>query len=65
VCRPPYAAQAPEHAGFRNLKQMEAAYISRVLERNGGSRVKAARELGVHKTTLYRKMKALGISEKK
>jgi PAS domain S-box-containing protein len=65
VCRPPYAAQAPEHAGYRNLKQMEAAYISRVLERNGGSRVKAARELGVHKTTLYRKMKALGISEKK
>jgi PAS domain S-box-containing protein len=40
----------------------ERGAILAALERNGFSRTEAAQELGVHKTTLYRRMKALGIS---
>ncbi|MCP4547653.1 MAG: PAS domain S-box protein [bacterium] len=40
----------------------EAASIRRALERNGFNRLAAARELGIHKTTLYRKIKTLGIT---
>jgi transcriptional regulator of acetoin/glycerol metabolism len=32
------------------------------LARNGYNRLAAAKELGMHKTTLFRKMKKLGIS---
>ena len=31
------------------------------LRRNGWNRAQTARELGIHKTTLYRKMKRYGI----
>ncbi|NPU85201.1 MAG: sigma 54-interacting transcriptional regulator [Syntrophaceae bacterium] len=36
--------------------------IKAALERNGYNRLAAARELGIHKTTLFRKLKRLGIS---
>jgi DNA-binding NtrC family response regulator len=39
----------------------EAGRIRRTLERNRYSRAKTARELGMHPTTLWRKMKKLGI----
>ncbi len=40
--------------------QGDAQAIRAALERNGGNRAAAARELGIHKTTLFRKMKKLG-----
>jgi PAS domain S-box-containing protein len=40
---------------------MEAQAIREALERNQGNRLAAARELGIHKSTLFRKVKALGI----
>jgi len=40
---------------------LDAQAIRNALERSGGSRVAAARELGVHTTTLFRRMKKLGI----
>jgi PAS domain S-box-containing protein len=40
----------------------ESETIRAALERNGNNRLATARELGIHKATLYRKMKALGIS---
>jgi len=43
------------------LKEMEAAFLMRVLEKNKWNRVKTAEELGIHKSTLFRKIKALGL----
>ena len=39
----------------------EAGQISRILKAQGGSREKTARELGISKATLWRKMKKYGI----
>ncbi len=54
---------------FENLENMksarhlvEAQAIRDALKRNGNNRLAAARELGIHKSTLFRKMKTLGIS---
>ena len=43
------------------LKSAEAQLILDTLEQNGYNRVAAARHLGIHKSTLFRKMKALGM----
>ena len=41
---------------------LDAQAIRSALERNGYNRVAAARDLGIHKTTLYRRIKKLGIA---
>jgi DNA-binding NtrC family response regulator len=41
---------------------LDAQTIRKALKHTGGNRLAAARELGIHKTTLFRKMKQLGIS---
>jgi len=56
----PAPVEAPLPAG-ESLRRLEAAFLLQASRRNGGNRTKTARELGMHKTTLYRKMKALGI----
>jgi transcriptional regulator with PAS, ATPase and Fis domain len=43
------------------VRAMEAQTIREALRRNGDNRLAAARELGIHKSTLFRKMKILGI----
>jgi PAS domain S-box-containing protein len=50
----------PEDAG-KSLRAIEAHHISDALRRHEGSRKAAADELGIHTTTLLRKMKAFGI----
>jgi len=45
----------------RGLTRLEGDYISQVLRRHGGNRGAAARELGIHRTTLQRKIRKLGI----
>ncbi len=45
-----------------NLKAMEGQIILEALERNQYNRVAAARDLKIHKSTFFRKLKALGIS---
>ena len=44
-----------------SLSDLEARLIREVLERKGWNRGEAARELGIHKTTLYRRIRRLGI----
>jgi len=43
------------------LQATEIQLIRETLERVKGNRIQAARELGLHKTTLWRKMKRYGI----
>ncbi len=49
-------------AGAASLDDLERAFIVSVLERNHYNREATARQLGVHKTTLYRKIRRLGIT---
>jgi transcriptional regulator with PAS, ATPase and Fis domain len=41
---------------------LDAQSIHAALERNGYNRTAAAKELGIHKTTLFRRMKRLGLN---
>ncbi len=50
---------AVEIAG--NLEEMEALFLTAALKRNNWSRQETARELGVNPSTLYRKIKKLGL----
>ncbi|MBW1932298.1 MAG: sigma 54-interacting transcriptional regulator [Deltaproteobacteria bacterium] len=43
------------------LREAEKLLITQALRRNNGNRAATARELGVHKSTLFRKIKSLGI----
>jgi len=43
------------------LQSVEAQVIMDVLRRNQYNRLKTARDLGIHKSTLFRKIKMLGI----
>ena len=43
------------------LLQVEAAYLVQALERNSWHRENTAKELGIHRTTLQRKIKKLGL----
>lgn len=43
------------------IARAEAETIRQALIRNQGSKQKTALEMGLHKTTLWRKMKKLGI----
>jgi PAS domain S-box-containing protein len=59
-------AHGASHAPSSDMKSarnlLDAQAIRVALERNGYNRLRAARELGIHKTTLFRKMKTLGIT---
>jgi DNA-binding NtrC family response regulator len=43
------------------LRAVEAQMILAAIKKHGGSRVETARELDMHKTTLFRKIRALGL----
>ncbi len=45
-----------------SLKNLEKAYLLKVLEQNGWNCPQTARQLGIHKSTLYRKIKSLHIT---
>lgn len=55
-------AQASRDFDVRSAHDLlDAQAIRTALERNGYSRMAAARELGIHKSTLFRRIKKLGI----
>jgi len=53
--------QASSHSLAESIHQTETEAILAALERCGGNRLEAARELGMHKSTFFRKVKALGL----
>lgn len=56
------AAPGQPGLGSPDLKSMEVRAIMEGLERNRYNRLATARELGIHKSTLFRKLKELGIA---
>jgi PAS domain S-box-containing protein len=50
-----------EATGAATLEEVEARFLRDVLARNRWNRQEAARELGIHKTTLHRKIRRLGL----
>jgi len=52
-------AAAPEQPS--SLREVEAAFLVNTLKKNRWHRAQTARELGVHKSTLFRRIKSLGI----
>jgi len=57
------SGQLPSEAAANatTLEQMEKIFIADALRRNNWNRLAAARELGIHKSTLFRKIKSRGI----
>jgi len=45
----------------RPIEKAEAEIVKRMLEKNMGNRIKAAKELGISRATLWRKMKKYGL----
>jgi len=56
-----YAGQSPGGIRRPTLSEQESLIIRESIQRNGGNLSKAARELGVARSTLYNKMKNYGI----
>ncbi|HOJ56192.1 MAG TPA: sigma 54-interacting transcriptional regulator [Phycisphaerae bacterium] len=59
--RPAPADATREYHSPATLESMERILISEALRRHHGNRRRAARELGIHSTTLFRKLKSLNI----
>jgi PAS domain S-box-containing protein len=51
-----------ESTGSGSLKDMESTCLLNTLRKNNWNRMQTARQLGLHKSTLYRKIKSLGIT---
>lgn len=60
VCPVPGVDQALT-GGVKTLKQMEMILIIEALRRNKGNQAAASKDLGINKSTLYRKLKAYDI----
>jgi DNA-binding NtrC family response regulator len=58
--RPPTAAAITSVTAI-SLRSAEEQLIESALKRNQGNRQRTARELGINASTLYRKIKALGL----
>ncbi len=58
-------SSGPSHGFFTGatLAEIEARVIRETLARNKGKKLATARELGINKTTLWRKIKRLGLEE--
>ena len=66
---PPSARPALKKENAKNsepatIKQMEIILITQALRRNNGNKTATAKELGIDKSTLFRKMKAFDIKPK-
>lgn len=48
----------------QSFRALEKTFLIGVLKRNNGNLQDTARELGIHRTSLYRKMQSMGVSRK-
>jgi transcriptional regulator with PAS, ATPase and Fis domain len=49
---------------INNFEELERMFINRILSEEQGNIILTAERMGIHKVTLYRKMKALGMEKK-
>jgi PAS domain S-box-containing protein len=57
-----HALAGPEkETDIASFKHMEATFLMNALRRNNWNRAETARQLGIHKTTLFRKIKSFGL----
>ncbi|MBD3322674.1 MAG: PAS domain-containing protein [Chitinivibrionales bacterium] len=56
-----HTMQPATYTGEKSLKSIEAAFITNALKSNNWDRQKTAKQLGIHRSSLYRKMHQLGI----
>lgn len=61
LSEPPPCAGTGESSRLGGLRQLEAAFLLSALRQNNWNRLETARRLGIHKTTLFRKIKSLGL----
>ena len=62
----PASSAAPlgaAHEGIIPLRELEKRAILEAIQELGGDKLRAARLLGIGKTTLYRKLKEYGLEE--
>ena len=59
--RRPDSTGMERRIGTVTLREMEALHIAETLARHDGNRDAAAKALGIHRATLFRKLKSLGI----
>jgi transcriptional regulator with PAS, ATPase and Fis domain len=59
--RPSSKLDETKESQSATIKQMEIILITQALQRNKGNKTAAAKQLGIDKSTLFRKMKAFGI----
>jgi len=59
--RPALKVDKSEDSEPATIKQMEIILITQALQRNNGNKTAAAKQLGIDKSTLFRKMKAFDI----
>jgi len=62
VCCIPGAAEIPAWDAM-SFRDMEAIFLTNALRRNSWNKNRTAQELGIHKSTLFRKLKALAIRQ--
>ena len=60
VC-PTLKTKSPQDSEPATIKQMEIILITQALRRNNGNKTATSKELGIDKSTLFRKMKAFDI----
>jgi two-component system response regulator AtoC len=59
------ASPAPPTSAAMSLEELERRAIVRALERHGGNLSDVARQLGIGRSTLYRKLEQYGLKDKK
>ncbi len=58
-----FAANTSQEAKYvASFRDLEADYLQNAIRRNNGNLPQTARQLGIHRSTLYRKIKALKLS---
>jgi len=62
--RPALKKENAKNSEPATIKQMEIILITQALRRNKGNKTATAKELGINKSTLFRKMKAFDIKPK-
>ena len=62
--RPALKKENAQDSKPATIKQMEIILITQALRRNNGNKTATAKELGIDKSTLFRKMKAFDITDK-